>query len=147
MLGAGENINLVFNTKWHGTWYSWQCISIHPGHGNIAQYTKMHTGSAFSSLTIDEVIHIHYCQSLYYLCLITIGMYNKFSLSAVPLQLVHHQYHHNLYFTSIIIIIVTILILLVNHNESKISFHTTRTKVRGISQHCRIWIPATTFSI
>ena len=67
---------------------------------------------------------IHYCQSIYYLCLITIGMYILFSLSAVSLQLVHHQYHHNLYFTSIIIIILTILILLVNHNESKISYHT-----------------------
>ena len=55
--------------------------------------------------TIDQVIHIHYCQSLYYLCLITIGMYNIFSLSAVSLQLVHaspissqlvfHYHHHH----------------------------------------------------
>jgi hypothetical protein len=50
--------------------------------------------------------------------------YNIFSLSAVSLQLVHHQYHHDLYFTTIIIIILTILILLVNQNELKISYFT-----------------------
>ena len=101
MIGADENITLVLNTKWHGTY-----IDIHPDHGNITQYTRMHPCRfCVITSTIDKVIHIHSCQSLYYLCLITIGMYNIFSLSAVSLQLVHHQYHHNLYFTSIIIIL------------------------------------------
>jgi hypothetical protein len=106
MIGADENITLVLNTKWHRTSSRWQYIGIHPDHGNITQYTRMHPYRfCLITSTIDQVIHIHYCQSLYYLCLITIGMYNIFSLSAVSLQLVHHQYHHNLYFTSIIIIL------------------------------------------
>ena len=92
MIGADENITLVLNTKWHATSSRWQYIGIQPDHGNITQYTRMHPCRfCLLTSTIDQVIHIHYCQSLYYLCLITIGMYNIFLLST-----------YNLFITSII---------------------------------------------
>jgi hypothetical protein len=97
MIGADENITLVLNTKWHGTSSRWQYIGIHPDHGNITQYTRLHPYRfCLITSTIDQVIHIHYCQSL-------LLLFMSLSLQLVYTIYFHYQqYHYNLCITSII---------------------------------------------